>query len=264
MTTAELEKQALDPMWHARLYGYALGNQLQYVKRGSEEERVYKILEQLCRSQMGVEVARIRRQLNWTEEFSKTQEAQALRELDAATTGWHDHAMQLLTDVKMNQAPNFFATIDLSSVQDLILSDSTTTLINPDPPHTEIVDPGHASDAILGKWKIKYSGRYDIPENDVVVVVQRAPGEYNGRYEGYIFGIGQFLQRNGFRPGQLYWKLTLTNNSDPNRLCFNCQQYDRHQTGSENERGYYRNLPNFCLNLQTQTIQVTADVKWIR
>jgi len=248
MTQTQLKQFILNANNNARLFGYALSNQLRFAKRGTDEHRIFKDLERICRIAVSETVKRLAQKDGWSEQTRKQKERDALREFEAATFGWHDSDMARITGVRPENVLNFFDTIDRENIT---------------PPQSEIVNPGVVSDAILGKWQIQYTGRYDIPENNIVVVVRRGPGDNRTVYEGHILEVGEYMKNMGFRPGQLFLKLTYEGQTSPNKLRFSCLQYARHTTGPENERGYFLSPVNIHLNLETQTFSY-GEAKWRR
>jgi len=266
MSKDQLRQFILNANNNARIYGYALSNQLRFAKRETDEYKIFKELERICRLAVSETAKRLAKKEGWSEQTQKQREKTALREFEAATFGWHDGDMARITGVRPENVPNFFATIDLASAlnQTPDQNNPEITRGNIIPPQSEIVNPGVVSDAILGKWTIQYTGRYDIPENNIVVVVRRGPGDNRTVYEGHILEVGEDMKRNGFRPGQLFWKLTYKGQPNPNKLGFSCQQYDRHQTGPENERGYFHSPVNLTLNMETQTVSYGTLATWRR
>ena len=231
MNDDQRQSLQVDPTLSARIMGYALSLQLKYIRRDSSEHRIWQMLEEQSRKYLVEEVKFAAQRARMNEIARKELEAKILQEFAAATVGWFDDQMAMLTLIDQSNAPSFFD----------MLSGSRADAPPPVPvdPTPEPVDPGLPSDALLGKWTVILTGRYDIPENTMSVVVRRADSTDPTKYEAHYLELGEYLTRRGFQPGQLAWKITFLRDRQ-GRLDYEIYQHDRHDTGPANQRDYFR------------------------
>jgi hypothetical protein len=104
----EFEK---DPSKFARLFGYALCNQIRFIKGDSAKQRIYDLLEGKIKSSIE-EIAHYRGTEELSENARLEKERQAQREFLLAITGWYSDEMANLTGVHPRGAPDFFTFLE--------------------------------------------------------------------------------------------------------------------------------------------------------
>lgn len=106
--TQELQQ---DPSKSARFFGYALCNQIRFVKGDSARRRIYDLLERKIKASIE-EIALYRNTEGLSENARLEKEKQAQREFLLAITGWYSDEMANLTGVHPRDAPNFFTFLE--------------------------------------------------------------------------------------------------------------------------------------------------------
>jgi hypothetical protein len=115
-------------IYSARLLGYALGNLLQYARRGSENHKIWLILDGKLRKTIFELIETQGAQQGWDRAFIDQRTQNALTQFTAAQQGWFDAWLIAQTGVQGKNAPDFFKTL-------------TTTPPPPSPPVNPPVQP---------------------------------------------------------------------------------------------------------------------------
>jgi hypothetical protein len=201
----------------SRIIGYSLGNLLKYARRGSENHKIWLMLERKTEETMKAAIDREGELRGWDRNFIEARKQRAWQQCMAAQQGWFNDTLSIWTNVKAEDAPNFFDMLRAGDVEE----DNTNTQ-----DEEEIQDTGVVSDEILGKWT--WTHEYQVPHSDrvvrqkLVVDVQRAGTEEGSTaygpilvylYEGYVVEIENVTDERSqplAAPGDLCWRIKYT------------------------------------------------------
>ena len=207
----------------ARVLGYSLGNLLQYARRGSENHKIWLMLESETKESMFAAIDYEGRARGWDQNFIENRKQKAWQQCMAAMQGWFDNTLAVWTNVNAKNAPNFFETLrsDPAEIDDQNVQDADS---GSEGEGTE--NPRVISDEILGKWT--WTHEYKRPHTDQIirqkftVDVRRAGAEERSTaygsmpvylYEGYVLEIENVTNERSqplAAPGDLCWKIKYT------------------------------------------------------
>ena len=207
----------------SRIIGYSLGNLLKYARRGSENHKIWLMLERKTEETMLAAIEKEGEIRGWDRNFIDSRKEKARQQFMAAQQGWFDTTLAIWTNVKAEDAPNFFDTlivgaeeVDDPNIQDLDSGSEGEGTENP-----RVI-----SDEILGKWT--WTNEYKRPHSDQIirqkftVDVQSVGTEERSTaygsmpvylYEGYVSEIENVTNERSqplAAPGDLCWKIKFT------------------------------------------------------
>jgi hypothetical protein len=139
-------------IYSARLLGYSLGNLLQYARRGSENHRIWLILDGKLRKTISELIEAQGAQQGWDRASIGQRTKNALTQFTAAQQGWFDTWLIAQTGVKGKQAPDFFKTLAAPPPP----SPPVQPPVNPPSPPVQPPTPPQPSsrDAVPGVYKV--------------------------------------------------------------------------------------------------------------
>jgi hypothetical protein len=232
----------------SRVLGYSLGNLLQFARRGSDNHKIWLILEAKLKQDIEKTIESEGQTRGWARDYIEKRKKRSWQECMAAQQGWYNAMLIVDTRVSPREAPNFFSTLgDVtvlaensgSPVEGTGSGGNSLTDTDPDLDVRGRIqenesDPGTGgqsdtaylavSDEILGLWTYTHEQEIhgQILRQKLVVEIRRAgTEEYQTAtgpmpkyfYEGYVAEI-QGVTDEWSRPlaavGELLWKLEYT------------------------------------------------------
>lgn len=201
----------------SRIIGYSLGNLLKYARRGSENHKIWLMLESKTQETMFAAIEKEGEMRGWDRDFIDARKKRAWQQCMAAQQGWFDDTLAIWTNVKAENAPNFFETLRAVNPEE----NDVNTQDEGGGEHTVVL-----SDEILGKWT--WTNEYKRPHSDQIirqkmtVDVRRVGTEERSTaygpmpvylYEGYVAEIENITNERSAplaAPGDLCWKIKYT------------------------------------------------------
>ncbi|MCJ7586829.1 MAG: hypothetical protein MUQ00_02870 [Candidatus Aminicenantes bacterium] len=172
-------------LFSARVLGYSLGNLLQYTRRGSENHKIWLMLERKTKEAMFSLIDREGAREGWDRAFIEKRRQNALAQFMGAQQGWYDTFLVTQTGVQAKEAPNFFETL-------AIMPPSPPPVQPPAPPRDEPsappiqppVPPAPSSDdAVAGAYKVIGKSWVNDPRCGSLVTITGSMNEVEAEFK---------------------------------------------------------------------------------
>jgi|GEM_PF-5919970 len=110
----------------SQILGYSLGNLLQYAPRGSENHRIWLMLERKTKDMIFLKIEKQGEENGWDRAVTEDRKKKAWLQCLAAQQGWLNDFLAPYTQVQPESAPNFFNTLAITDAEDLMIGIMTS------------------------------------------------------------------------------------------------------------------------------------------